>query len=148
MGSLFRRVTQTNDQAVFLVLRILLGIVIFAHGAQKMLGWFGGRGPAATIAFFAKVHHLPVELAVLPIIAEFFGPLCLFAGFLTRIAAFAIAVDMVVAVFLQHLKFGFFMSGKGGVGFEYHILAVAITIALMMMGAGRWSIDRLISQKR
>ncbi len=150
MGSVSRVVMRTNDDVAWLVLRVLLAVVYFPHGAQKVFGWFGGRGLEATMAYFTKVHHLPVELAVLPIIAEFLGPICLFFGFLTRIAAFAIAVDMVVAVFLVHLKFGFYMNWsakQGGEGFEFHILAIAIAVALIISGAGRWSIDRLISRK-
>ncbi len=150
MGSLFKLLTQTSDDVACFVLRILLAIVFFAHGAQKVLGWFGGRGLEATMAYFTKVHHLPVELAVLPIAAEFLGPICLFVGFLTRVAAFAIAADMAVAVYLVHLKFGFFgnWSGKqAGEGFEFHILVFAIAIALMIKGSGSWSIDRLISRK-
>ncbi len=150
MGSLLRVLTQTNNDIACLILRVLLAVVFFAHGAQKVLGWFGGRGLVATMAYFTKVHHLPVELAVLPIAAEFLGPICLFVGFLTRVAAFAIAADMAVAVYLVHLKFGFFgnWSGKqAGEGFEFHILVFAIAIALMIKGSGSWSIDRLISRK-
>ena len=150
MGSLFRGVTQTSDDVACLVLRILLAVVFFAHGAQKVLGWFGGRGLEATMAYFTKVQHIPVEFAVLAIAAEFLGPIGLFVGFLTRIAAFAIAVEMAVAVFLVHLKFGFFVNWsvkQPGEGFEYHILVFAITIALIINGSGRWSIDRMIFRR-
>ena len=150
MRSLFRAVTRTNDEVACLVLRVLLAVVFFAHGAQKVLGWFGGRGLEATMAYFTKVQHIPVEFAVLAIAAEFLGPIALFVGFLTRLAAFAIAVEMAVAVYLVHLKFGFFINWSGkqpGEGFEYHILVFAITIALMVNGSGRWSIDRMISRR-
>jgi putative oxidoreductase len=150
MGSLLRVVTQTNNDIACLILRVLLAVVFFAHGAQKVLGWFGGRGLEATMAYFTKVHHLPVELAVLPIAAEFLAPIGLFLGLLTRVAAFAIAVDMAVAVYLVHLKFGFFVNWSGkqpGEGFEFHILVFAIALALMIKGSGSWSVDRLISRK-
>jgi putative oxidoreductase len=150
MGSLLRVVTQTNNDSACLILRVLLAVVFFAHGAQKVLGWFGGRGLEATMAYFTKVHHLPVELAVLPIAAEFLGSIGLFLGLLTRVAAFAIAVDMAVAVYLVHLKFGFFVNWSGkqpGEGFEFHILVFAIALALMIKGSGSWSVDRLISRK-
>jgi putative oxidoreductase len=150
MGSLLRTLTQTDNEIACLILRISLALVIFAHGAQKVLGWFGGRGLEATMAYFMKVHHLPVELAVLPIAAEFLGPIGLFLGLLTRVAAIAIAVDMAVAVYLVHLKFGFFVNWSGkqaGEGFEFHILVFAIAIALMIKGSGSWSVDRLISRK-
>jgi putative oxidoreductase len=150
MGSLLRVLTQTNNDIACLILRVLLAVVFFAHGAQKVLGWFGGRGLEATMAYFTKVHHLPVELAVLPIAAEFLGSIGLFLGLLTRVAAFAIAVDMAVAVYLVHLKFGFFVNWSGkqpGEGFEFHILVFAIALALMIKGSGSWSVDRLISRK-
>jgi putative oxidoreductase len=150
MGSLLRTLTQTDNEIACLILRISLALVIFAHGAQKVLGWFGGRGLEGTMAYFMKVHHLPVELAVLPIAAEFLGPIGLFLGLLTRVAAIAIAVDMAVAVYLVHLKFGFFVNWSGkqaGEGFEFHILVFAIAIALMIKGSGSWSVDRLISRK-
>ena len=150
MGSLLRVVTQPNNDSACLILRVLLAVVFFAHGAQKVLGWFGGRGLEATMAYFTKVHHLPVELAVLPIAAEFLGSIGLFLGLLTRVAAFAIAVDMAVAVYLVHLKFGFFVNWSGkqpGEGFEFHILVFAIALALMIKGSGSWSVDRLISRK-
>ncbi len=141
----------TNGGVSSLVLRLTLGVVMFAHGAQKVLGWFGGRGLEATLTYFTKMQHIPVEFAVLAIAAEFLGPIGLFVGFLTRVAAFAIAVEMAVAVYLVHLKFGFFVNWSGkqaGEGFEYHILVFAIAIALMIKGSGRWSIDRLMSQKK
>jgi putative oxidoreductase len=150
MGSLFRLVTRTSDDVACLVLRVLLAVVFFAHGAQKVLGWFGGRGLEATMAYFTKVQHIPVEFAVLAIAAEFLGPIGLFVGFLTRVAAFAIAVEMAVAVYLVHLKFGFFVNWSGkqpGEGFEYHVLVLAIAIALMINGSGRWSIDRMVSRR-
>jgi putative oxidoreductase len=150
MGALLRALTQTNNDIACLILRIAVGLVIFAHGAQKALGWFGGGGLEKTMAYFTKVHHLPMELAVLPIAAEFLGPICLFVGFLTRVAAFAIAVDMAVAVYLVHLKFGFFVNWSGkqaGHGIEFHILVFAIAIALMIKGSGSLSVDRLISRK-
>ncbi len=150
MGILLRLLTRTHDDISCLVLRVLLAVVFFAHGAQKVLGWFGGRGLEATMAYFTKMQHIPAEFAVLAIAAEFLGPICLFVGFLTRVAAFAIAVEMAVAVYLVHLKFGFFVNWSGkqaGEGFEYHILVFAITIALMIKGSGKCSIDRLISRK-
>lgn len=150
MGSLFRLLTHTSNDIACLILRVLLAVVFFAHGAQKVLGWFGGRGLEATMAYFTKVQHIPVEFAVLAIVAEFLGPIGLFFGFLTRVAAFAIAVDMAVAVYLVHLKVGFFMNWSGkqpGEGFEFHILVFAVALALMIKGSGRWSIDRLLSRK-
>lgn len=138
-----------NDIASF-VLRVLLGIVFFPHGAQKVLGWFGGYGFSATMATFTEKMGIPPFLAFLDIVAEFGGAIALFIGLLTRVASFGIACVMVVAVLMVHLPNGFFMNWFGkqqGEGFEYHILVIAITIALMIKGGGRWSIDGLISKK-
>jgi len=127
-----------------LVLRLVLGSVFFAHGAQKVLGWFGGYGLGPTLQMFTQYMHIPAPFAWLAIAAEFLGGLGLIFGVFTRLAAFGIAVDMIVAVAMVHWKNGFFMNWGGkqaGEGFEYHLLAIAICIALMMMGAGRASID-------
>lgn len=147
---MIRKIFQTDDDMASLVLRLLLGIVFFAHGMQKVLGWFGGAGFSGTMDAFTVKMGIPAFFAILAILAEAAGSLGLITGFLTRIAAFGIACNMVVAVFMVHLKNGFFMNWFGkqqGEGFEYHILVIAITIALMIRGGGRWSIDRLLSGK-
>jgi putative oxidoreductase len=126
----------------------VLGVVIFTHGAQKLLGWFGGYGFSGTMGFFTGALHIPAPFAFLAIAAEFFGGLGLISGFLTRIAAFGIAADMVVAVGTVHSPFGFFMNWSGtqkGEGFEYHLLVLSITAFLMIRGAGAFSIDRAIA---
>ncbi|MFO0751879.1 MAG: DoxX family protein, partial [Thermodesulfovibrionales bacterium] len=125
-----------------------LGIVFFPHGAQKVLGWFGGGGFSGTMGFFTGTLGIPAVFALLAILSEFLGSLGLLTGFLTRIAAFGIACNMVVAVFMLHLQNGFFMNWFGnqkGEGFEYHLLVVAITIVLMIRGGGRWSVDGLLA---
>jgi len=114
-----------------------------------MLGWFGGFGFSATMGFFTSTMHIPALLAFLAIAAEFFGGMGLILGFLTRIAAFGIAVEIVVAVATVHKAFGFFMNWNGtqkGEGFEYHLLVLAMTAFLIVRGAGAFSIDRARSQ--
>lgn len=146
---MLKRIFQTDDDLSRFVLRVFLALVFFPHGAQKVFGWYGGYGFSATMESFEKMG-IPAFLAFCAILAESLGPLGLFTGFLTRIAAFGIATNMVVAVFLIHYKYGFFMNWFGkqqGEGFEYHILVVAIAVALMIGGGGRWSLDRLISSK-
>ena len=141
---------QTEDEISSLILRVLLGIVFFPHGMQKLLGWFGGHGFSGTMNFFTESMGIPAVLAFLVIMAESLGALGLIFGFLTRIAAFGIASVMLVAAFMLHLQHGFFMNWMGnqqGEGFEYHILAVAITIVLMIKGGGLWSVDRIVSEK-
>src|SRR5258707_10420349 len=95
---MFRKLIDTDDNTATAILRLVTGIVFFAHGAQKMLGWFGGYGFSGTMGFFTGALHIPAPLAFLAIAAEFFGGLGLILGFLTRIAAFGIAVNMIVAI--------------------------------------------------
>jgi len=145
---MFRKLFATEDSATTALLRLVLGVVFFAHGAQKMLGWFGGPGFSGTMGMFTGYMHIPAPLAFLAINAEFFGGLGLILGFLTRIAAFGIAVNMVVAVVIVHSSNGFFMNWSGtqkGEGFEYHLLALALTAFMMIRGAGAFSLDRVIA---
>jgi putative oxidoreductase len=143
-----RRLFATDNSVATTILRLVLGVVFFAHGAQKMLGWFGGSGYSGTMTFFTGNLHIPAVFAFLAIAAEFFGSLGLIAGFLTRMAAFGLASTMVVAVAMVHRGVGFFMNWSGtqkGEGFEYHLLVLAITAFLMIRGAGAYSVDRTIS---
>jgi putative oxidoreductase len=143
-----KAIFQTEDSWSSLVLRLVLGVVFFAHGSQKMLGWFGGYGFAGTMAFFTQQMHIPMPLALLVFIAEFFGSLGLIIGFLSRVAAFGIACDMIGAILMVHLPNGFFMNWSGknaGEGYEYFLLIIAICVALMLRGSGKWSVDRAIA---
>lgn len=143
-----RKLLATSNDLTLTIVRLVLGIVFFAHGAQKMLGWFGGYGFKGTMGFFTQHQHIPAPLAFLAICAEFFGGLGLMVGLLSRIAAFGIFCNMVVAVLTVHLANGFFMNWTGqqkGEGFEYHLLAVALLLVVMVKGAGALSIDRALS---
>ena len=145
---MIRRLYATDDSLATAILRLTLGVVFFAHGAQKMLGWFGGFGFRGTMGFFTDMMHVPVPLAFLAIAAEFFGGIGLILGFLTRIAAFGIGVNMFVAILTVHRAFGFFMNWTGaqkGEGFEFHLLVLAIVSYLMIQGAGAFSVDRLLT---
>src|SRR5580658_6550741 len=145
---MIRRIYATDDSAATAILRVVLGIVFFAHGAQKMLGWFRGFGLGGTMGFFTGMMHVPAPLAFLAIAAEFFGGIGLILGFLTRIAAFGIGVNMVVAILTVHRSFGFFMNWTGaqkGEGFEYHLLVLAMTAFVMIRGAGAVSVDRALT---
>src|ERR1700740_2778838 len=142
------RLLVTDDSKATAILRLVLGIVFSAHGAQKLLGWFGGPGFSGSMGMFTGYLHIPGPLAFLAIAAEFFGGLGLILGFLTRIAAFGIATNMLVAIATVHRAFGFFMNWTGsqkGEGFEYHLLVLAITTFLMIRGAGAFSLDRAIT---
>ena len=128
----------------------MLGVVFFEQGAQKMLGWFGGYGFTGTMGFFTGAMHIPALFAFLAIAAEFFGGLGLIFGFLTRIAAFGIFCNMIVAIAMVHHNFGFFMNWAGtqkGEGFEFHLLALGITVFLIIRGAGAASVDRRLSSR-
>ena len=137
----------TDGSVVGLVLRLTLAVVIFPHGAQKALGWFGGHGFKNTLKFFTN-SGIPTVLALLAIAAEFLGPLGLAVGLLTRMAAFGIACVMLVALVTVHWQHGFFMNWFGtqqGEGFEYHLLALGIAISLTIMGGGAWSVDGILT---
>ena len=141
---MFKKLIQTNDDAVLSVLRVVLGIVFIAHGVPKLTGFSG------TMGFFTTQLGIPAVFAFLAIMAEGLGGFGLVTGLLTRIAAFGIAVNMVVAVFMLHLQHGFFMNWLGnqkGEGFEYHLLVVAIAVALMIRGGGKWSLDGVIAKQ-
>jgi putative oxidoreductase len=145
---MLRKLTATDDSTATTILRVVLGIVFFAHGAQKMLGWFGGYGFSGTMGYFTGAMHIPAFFALLAIAAEFFGGLGLILGLLTRVAAFGIAVNMLVAVVMVHSQFGFFANWSGtqkGEGYEYHLLALAICVFLIIKGAGAVSLDRKLS---
>jgi len=132
------------------LLRLTLGIVFFPHGAQKVLGWFGGYGFSGTMGFFTNMMHIPALFAALAIAAEFLGALGLIFGAFTRIAAAGIVANMLVAIAMVHIKFGFFMNWYGnqkGEGIEYHILVIGIALALIFTGGGNWSMDQAIARK-
>ncbi len=145
------RLLYTENEYGALIVRLALGIVIFPHGAQKLLGWFGGNGFAGTIQHFTENMGIPYALALLVIIAEFFGSLGLIVGALTRIAAFGIGCVMIGAIVTVHWPHGFFMNwsgNKAGEGFEFHILAIGMCLALMLRGAGAFSIDRILGKPK
>src|SRR5436305_2656503 len=104
---MFRKLFATDDSTATAILRLVTGIVFFAHGAQKMLGWFGGYGFTGTMGYFTGTMHIPAIFAFLAIAAEFFGGIGLILGLFTRVAAFGIAMNMLVAVFMVHSQFGF-----------------------------------------
>jgi putative oxidoreductase len=145
-----RSIVSTDDSTAAAILRPVLGVIFFAHGAQKMLGWCGGSGFSGTMGFFTSVMHIPAPLAFLVIAAEFFGGLGLITSFLTRIAALGVAINMVAAIATVHRAFGLFMNRNGnqrGERFEFHLLVLAITAFLMIRGAGAFSEDRAILTK-
>lgn len=145
---MWNKLIRTSDRPGLTILRLTLAVVIFPHGAQKMLGWFGGHGFEGTMAYFTGTVGLPWIVGFLVIVAEFFGPIALVLGLLSRPAAFGVACVMLGAVVTTHLPNGFFMNWSGqkaGEGFEYHLLVLGIALVLMLKGSGALSLDRKLA---
>jgi putative oxidoreductase len=139
--------TGTHADWVVGIARILLGIIFFGHGAQKMLGWYGGPGLANSVRAFTEHLHLPSTLAFLVIAGELFSGIGLIVGLFSRIAALVIALTMVGAIATVHFRFGLFLNWFGnqkGHGIEYHLLAIALALVVVVKGAGAFSVDRLV----
>lgn len=143
----FQKLVATGDSLAPLFLRLALGVMMFPHGAQKLLGWFGGYGFTGSMGYFTGAVGLPWIVGLLVILGEFFGALLLIAGLGTRFAAASLAVIMAGAAW-QCRANGFFMNWFGnqkGEGVEFFLLAVGISLALVVLGGGRWSADRRLA---
>jgi putative oxidoreductase len=141
------KILATEKSSLLTILRITLGVVMLPHGLQKTAGWFGGYGYTGTMGFFTSIG-IPAFLGFLAIAAETAGAAALIAGITTRIAAFGVGVTLLVAS-TMHQANGFFMNWSGqqkGEGIEFHLLGIAIAVALMIGGAGRFSLDRAITK--
>ncbi|GHN02396.1 hypothetical protein WSM22_38850 [Cytophagales bacterium WSM2-2] len=133
-----------------LILRIVLGGVMLPHGAQKLLGWFGGYGFSPTMKFFTESMKLPWIISFLVIVIEFFGAASLLFGFASRLWAVGFIVIMSGAIATSCFKNGFFMNWFGnqaGEGYEYHLLVIGIGVAILFVGSGRYSVDGFISAR-
>jgi putative oxidoreductase len=147
---MLRKFLYTEEKYSTTLLRIMLGLILFPHGAQKMLGWFGGYGFSGTMNFFTGTAGLPYIIGLLVILIEFFGAIFLITGFAVRLTAFAVIADMIGIIFKSHIQNGFFMNWFGnqaGEGYEYHLLVIAISVVLLMSGAGKWSADFALYRK-
>ena len=146
---MMRMIFGTQNDTAGLIMRLTLGGVMLPHGLQKVFGLFGGAGLQATMHTFTAKLGLPAPVAVLVILAESAGALGLIVGFCTRLCALGIALVMGGAVFFVHARYGFFMNWTGngaGEGFEYHLLAIGLALALVIHGAGKWSFDQRIAR--
>lgn len=144
------RLLSTDHDRTLLIQRIALGAVILPHGAQKLLGWFGGYGFSGTLGFFTDTMHLPAALGVAIILAESLGAAALVLGAGTRLAALGITAVMLGAIATTHAQVGFFMNWFGaqrGEGFEYHLLALALALPLVVRGGGALAIDRALAAR-
>jgi putative oxidoreductase len=147
-----RSLLRTEDSLPLLIARLALGGVMLPHGLQKTLGLFGGFGFTKTMGALTTQVGMPAFLAFLVILSESAGSLGLIFGCLTRVAAFGCASVMAGAIIMVHVHNGFFMNwagNQGGEGFEYHVLALGLALALLVGGGGRASVDRaLVSGSR
>ena len=142
------QILATNSDWVLTLARIVLGIIFFAHGAQKVFGWFGGPGLRKTLRHLTESLGLPPIIALAAVGAEFVGGVALILGILGRISALSIVVNMLAAIFMVHGKYGLFMNWFGdrkGNGIEYHLLTIALAIVIIAQGAGAFSLDGLLS---
>lgn len=140
---------KTDSDLGSLILRVVAGVVMFPHGAQKLLGWFGGYGFTGTMGYLTGVG-IPTPIAFLVIIGESLGAVALIFGFLTRLSALGVGLIMIGATLIAHVENGFFMNWAGnqkGEGFEFHILLIAISVVLLIKGGGKASVDSLIEEK-
>lgn len=144
---MLNKIFQTTDNWEGLILRVTLGSVLFAHGAQKLFGWFGGPGFEASMAYLIDDTGLPWIIAFLTILLESIGSLLLILGLGTRIMAISFALLGIGIVLTTHLQYGFYMNwygDKAGEGYEYFLLWIGIALALVFTGSGRYALDSLI----
>ena len=142
------KIFNTSESLAPLAIRVMLGLVVFPHGAQKLLGWFGGYGFSGTMGFFTDTIGLPWLVGFLVIILESIGAFALISGFATRIVAVCYLILALGIVFTSHIQYGFFMNwfgNQGGEGFEYFLLWIGLTVSLIFSGGGRVSLDRYLS---
>lgn len=144
---MFRELLRTDNSPAQLFIRLALGVVMFPHGAQKVLGWFGGPGMTKTLQAFGGMGF-PTWLVAALMAVESVGAALLVFGFFTRLWALGIGTSITICMFLNHVQNGFFMNWFGqqkGEGFEYHILVIGICLALIIKGGGALSVDRKLS---
>ena len=149
-GRTFSLLLQTRNDLTLTIARLMLSLVFLGHGTQKMFGWFGGLGFSRTLEVFEQTMGIPAALTVMAMVAEVFGGLGLLFGLLTRVAAAGVLVVMIVAPLANGLYVRFFMNWQGrnpGEGFEYHLLAIALILVVLVHGAGAFSLDRVLSTR-
>lgn len=148
LSAFVRSLVATGDSFAPTVLRLALGFMILPHGLQKTFGWFGGYGFQGTMGWLTGTVGAPWIFAFLAILAESVGALMLIAGFGTRLAALGLGGVMLVAAW-THRANGFFMNWTGtqaGEGIEFHLLALAMVVALLILGGGKWSLDARLAR--
>lgn len=151
MKNLVKAILTTNPNIGFSIARLALGLVIFPHGAQKLLGLYGGYGYSATMETFTTQMGLPSIVAFSVIMIEFFGSISLILGLFSRFWALSLTGMFMGIIFITQLEHGFFMNWFGnqaGEGYEYSLLIIGLALTILVNGSGKWSIDNLISKKQ
>ena len=146
---MINKIFKTNNDWTGVITRLTIGLIIFPHGAQKMLGMFGGYGFSGTMVFFTDTMHLPWIIDFLVIVIEFIGSLSLIAGCASRIWAILTIILMIGIIATSHIDNGFFMNWFGnqkGEGYEYHLLVIGLSLATLVNGSGKYSLDKFISK--
>ena len=147
---MFRQLLDTDDDRLVALMRIVLGVVMFPHGAQKVLGWFGGYGIAGTYEFFTQGLHIWGVVAYCVIFGEFFASLGLLTGAFGRVAAAVVFVIQLGGVIIVHSTNGFFMNWGGqqvGEGYEFHLMSLTLSLVLVLRGSGALSVDRWLAKR-
>lgn len=144
---MIQKIFQTSDSYAPVVIRVMLGLVVFPHGAQKLFGWFGGYGFSGTMGFFTETVGLPWIIGFLVILLESIGAIALIVGVATRLFAALYIVLAVGIIFTSHIQFGFFMNWFGnqqGEGYEFFLLWIGMAVSLVITGSGRYSVDKCL----
>lgn len=149
--SALKKLLQTNaaDTTAFII-RVVTAVVIFPHGAQKLLGWFGGYGYSGTMGYFTDSLNIPYILGLLVILLESVGALLLIAGLGTRIVSSGLLIVMLSAFLMVHINNGFFMNWFGnqnGEGAEYFILIITLLALSVIKGGGKFSVDNALAKR-
>jgi putative oxidoreductase len=149
---MWRRILQTSNDPAPLIARLTLALVLFPHGAQHLLGWFGGYGFKGTLGWMTGTAGFPAPLAALAILTEFFAPIALVVGLLGRPAALGL-IGLMLGALSTHTGNGFFMNWFGQLpagkeGFEYHLIVIGLAATVVLQGSGAFSIDRLLAERR
>lgn len=144
-----QKIFGTTNNCIGFVARFTMGLILFPHGAQKMLGWFGGYGFSGTMQFFTNKLHLPWIIAFSVIMIEFFGSIFLMVGFASRIWSSLIIILMLGIIFTVHIENGFFMNwfnNQKGEGYEYHLLIIGLSLTVCINGSGKYSVDNKLQK--
>lgn len=140
---------KTNNDWTGLIIRLTVGLIMFPHGAQKVLGWFGGPGYTNEMNFFTETLNLPWLIAFLVIVIEFAGSISLIIGFASRIWSIAMIILFIGIIFTAHFEHGFFMNWFGnqkGEGYEYHLLIIGLSLTTIINGSGKYSVDEKLAE--